>query len=425
MEFKFPDVGEVLTECEIVKWLVKVGDIVKSDETIVQVETDKAVADLPVPVSGKILKINFRKGDIVKVGDVLCVVGGENEKIAKIENKKIINNGEINEIKSEKVINKTNENIINKESNWARQREGVNNSGKILASPAARKMARERGVDLKSISGSGAEGVILPKDLDSERGEADEEMPAAVTSISVQKKYDQFGYIDRIPLKGVRKVIAQNMIKSLRETAPVTSMEDIDVTKLWALRQREKEHFEIKGIKVTFMPFIIKAVISALQKHPVLNSSLIGEEIIVKKYFNIGVAVQTEAGLMVPVVKIAEKKSIAEIAREIQELAEKARTRTIDIMDLRGGTFTITNYGSIGGTYGTPIINLGEAAILGLGRIFDRAVLDSNGKLKNVKILPVSLTFDHQILDGAQAADFLKTLKELLEEPEFLLAEVK
>ena len=169
------------------------------------------------------------------------------------------------------------------------------------------------------------------------------------------------------------------------------------------------------------MPFVIKALIKALTKHPKLNSSLEGESIVMKKYYNIGVAVQTDAGLLVPVVKIAERKSISDIAKEIEQLAEKCRNRTIDIMDLKGSTFTVTNYGSIGGTYGTPIINPGESAILGLGRIFDRVVLDSSGKVKNVKILPISLTFDHQIIDGAEAAEFIQTLKEYLESPEHLL----
>ncbi len=398
MEFILPDIGEGIVEATIIEWLVSEGDSVKNDQMIVKVETDKAVVDLPSPFSGKVLKINFKKGDIVKVGEVLCVISGENEKSLALKNKKV--------------------EVILQKSEFEKKTIS-DNPVKVLASPAARKIARERGVDLASVSGSGVDGIVLSKDIGGEREEFVERAPA-FSGINVQKKYDQFGYIDRIPLKGVRKIIAQNMMKSLRETASVTSMEDIDVTKLWDLRQHEKEHFEIEGVKLTFMPFVIKAVISALQKHPIFNSSLIGEEIVVKKYYNIGFAVQTDAGLMVPVIKIAEKKSIVDIAREIVSLAEKCKNRNIDIMDLKGGTFTITNYGSVGGTYGTPIINPGEAAILGLGKIFDRAVLNSSGKVRNVKILPVSLTFDHQILDGAQAAEFLMTLKELLGEPEKL-----
>ena len=388
IEFRLPDIGEGIVEATIVDWLVTEGDSVKNDQIIVKIETDKAVADLPSPIAGTILKINFLKSALINVGATLCLIGEKGEKIEIKKNETII----------KKIFEKS---VI---------------SEKVLASPVVRKSAIERGIDLSSIKSSGDGGRILLTDLDiSANVKVDVQKSANFVS---QKKYDLFGYVERVPFKGVRKIIAQNMIKSLQQTAPVTSMDDIDVTKLWALRQREKEHFALEGIKLTFMPFVIKAVISALQKHPILNSSLEGDEIIIKKYFNIGVAVQTDVGLMVPVVKIAEKKSVSEIAKEITNLAEKCRDRTIDIMDLKGSTFTITNYGSIGGNYGTPIINLGEAGILGLGSIFDKVVLDEESeKVRNVKILPVSLTFDHQIIDGAQAVDFLKTLKNLLEEP--------
>lgn len=387
-EFKLPDIGEGIVEATIVDWFVTEGDSVKNDQIIVKIETDKAVADLPSPVAGTILKINFLKSALVNVGATLCLIGGKGEKIEIKKNETII----------KKIFEKS---VI---------------SEKVLASPVVRKSAIERGIDLSSIKSSRDGGRILLTDLDiSAKVKVDVQKSANFVS---QKKYDLFGYVDRVPFKGIRKIIAQNMIKSLSQTAQVTSMEDIDVTQLWDLRKREKEHFEIEGIKLTFMPFVIKAVISALQKHPILNSSLEGDEIIVKKYYNIGVAVQTEAGLMVPVVKIAEKKSISEIAKEIAGLANRCKDRTIDIMDLKGATFTITNYGSVGGTYGTPIINPGESAILGTGRIFDRVVLDNvTNKPKNIKILPVSLTFDHQIIDGAIANEFLKTLKNLLEEP--------
>ncbi len=404
IEFRLPDIGEGIAEATIIEWLVSEGDSVKNDQMIVKVETDKAVADLPSPVAGTIIKINFKKGEVVNVGSVLCVIGNAGEKISSAVEKRVIKRNDI------PIIKETISAV----------------PGKVIASPAVRKSASERGIDLSSIKGTGENGLILISDLDNRhsdregRGKVEKE-EIRPSGIVAQKKYDMFGYVDRVPFKGIRKTIAQNMIKSLNQTAQVTSMEDIEVTKLWEIRKREKEHFEIEGVKLTFMPFIIKAVISALQAHPILNSSLEDEEIIVKKYYNIGVAVQTEAGLMVPVVKIAEKKSIVDIAREIVDLAEKCRNRTIDIMDIKGSTFTITNYGSVGGTYGTPIINPGESAILGTGRIFDRVVLDSvTNKPKNVKILPVSLTFDHQIIDGAVASEFLVTLKGLLEEPESL-----
>lgn len=402
-EFKLPDIGEGIAEAEIVEWLVNVGDIVKSDQIIVKIETDKAVADLPCPIAGTILRINFIKGDTVNVGAVLCVVGESGEKVksnfVKEDVKKEVN-------KSDGII------------------KPVKVEGRILASPAVRKAAAEKGIDLNNVKGSGAEGQIVMSDLDKSGFTevtkiVENSRPAGVVA---QRKYDMFGYVERVSLKGVRKVIAQNMIRSLSQTAQVTAMEDIDVSKLWVIRQKEKEHFAIEGVRLTFMPFVIKALIKALQEHPKLNSSIEGEEIVVRKYYNIGVAVQTEAGLMVPVVKIAEKKSIAQIAKEIEDLAERARNRTIDSMELKGSTFTITNYGSVGGTYATPIINLGEAAILGMGRIFDRVVLDEKtGKVKNAKILPISLTFDHQILDGAEANQFIETLRRYLEEPEEFL----
>ena len=291
-----------------------------------------------------------------------------------------------------------------------------------MASPIVRKLAREMKIDLSKIKGSGNGGIILKSDLGVKKMKTIEK--PAQQKILVKKKYDEYGYLERIPLKGIRKTIAKNMVISHTETAPVTAMEDIDVSKLWNLRSKEKKILEKKGIDLTFLPFVIKAAIAALKENPLLNSSIEADEIVIKKYFNIGVAVETDVGLMVPVIKIAEDKTIIQLAKEIKELAEKSRSRKIDLMDLKGSTFTITNYGSIGGNYGTPIINPGEAAILGLGRIFDRAILEKK-KIRNAKILPISLTFDHRILDGAQAARFLESLKLFLEDPANLLMKLK
>ncbi len=369
-ELKFPDVGEGIAKGEIVKWLVKEGSNVKENQEIVQIETDKAVVDIPSPASGRILKINFKEGNIVKVGEVLAVIGKKGEKITeKVEKKKT--EAVVGEIEDKEV-----------ELGYLHQ-------------------------ELEQLKGK-----FIKKETVEQK-------------IAVKKKYDNYGYVDRIPLKGIRKTIAEHMKQAVRETAQVTNMDDIDVSKLWNLREREKKNFANKKIKLTFMPFIVKAVVSALRENPIVNSSLERDEIIIKKYYNIGIAVETEAGLVVPVIKIAENKNIMQIAKEIQELAEKARVRKIDIMEMRGGTFTITNYGSVGGTYGTPIINYPESAILGVGRIFDKVILDVNGKLGNTKILPVSLTFDHRILDGGQAVRFLASLKKYLEEPKDLIKEMK
>jgi len=403
-EFRLPDIGEGIAEADIVEWLVSEGDEVKADQVIVKVETDKAVADLPSPASGKILKINFKKGDTVNVGAVLCVIGSEGEPVKK---------------QSNEPIKEINSDIKNKEI-----KKEIISGGKVIASPAVRKAASEKGINLNKIQGSGDQGQIIMSDLDktpfSEVTKIVENSKPSV--ISHQRKYDQYGYVERIPIKGIRKVISQNMISSLSGSAQVTAMDDVNVTNLWDLRLREKEHLAIEGIKLTFLPFIVRALVESLKKHPKINSSIEGENIVLKKYYNIGIAVQTEAGLMVPVVKIAERKSISEIAKEIESLAKKCNDRTIDTMELKGSSFTITNYGSVGGTYATPIINPGESAILGLGRIFDRVALDEKTKqVKNVKILPISLTFNHQIIDGAEATQFIQTLKTLLEAPEELL----
>lgn len=401
-EFRLPDIGEGIAEALIVEWLVKEGDNVRADQVIVKIETDKAVADIPTPISGTILKINFAKGETVNVGAVLCVIGSSEEKVQ-------------NKVVNEKPVEKKIERVVEKIESL---------DGKILALPAVRKVASQKGINLNNVKGSGPNGQIIMSDLDRSGFTevtkiVETPRPAGITAV---RKYDMFGYVERVPIKGVRKTIAQNMINSLKQTAQVTAMEDIDVSRLWDIRKKEKEHFAIEGVKLTFMPFIIKAVVKALQKHHKVNSSLEGDNIVLKKYYNIGVAVQTDAGLIVPVLKIAERKSISDIAKEIESLAEKARNRTIDIMDLKGSTFTITNYGSVGGTYATPIINIGESAILGTGRIFDRVVMDEKtGKVRNAKILPISLTFDHQILDGSEATAFIETLKEYLEEPEYLL----
>jgi pyruvate dehydrogenase E2 component (dihydrolipoamide acetyltransferase) len=411
-KFKFPDIGEGIQEGEIVKWLVKEGNLVKEDQNIVQIETDKAVVDIPSPKTGKILKINFKEGDIIKVGEVLVVIGTENEKIIAKSTKKQ------KEKYTGSVVGHLEEAPEDQEFELPHSASMQGTKQKILASPAVRKFALEDKIDLTKIKGSGPQGQILKSDV-TKAQPSKQEVPQQ--KIIVKRKYDEFGYIERIPLKGIRKTIANNMIKSQTEAAQVTSMEDINVSKLWKLRNKEKKEYEKKKVKLTFLPYIIKATISALKENPILNSTLENEEILIKKYFNIGIAVETEVGLMVPVIKIAENKNIERLAKEIVSLSEKTKTRKIDLMDLQGSTFTITNYGSIGGTYGTPIINSGEASILGLGRIGDK-VISEKGKIKIIKSLPVSLTFDHRILDGAQAARFLESLKSHLEDQDYLLS---
>jgi pyruvate dehydrogenase E2 component (dihydrolipoamide acetyltransferase) len=414
-EFKFPDIGEGLTEGEIVRWLVKEGDEIKEGQPLVEVETDKALAEIPSPRTGVILKILAKEKEIVKVGQVIVIIGEKGEAVAAPPPKP----------KSVGVVGELEEAPEEAPAVVARA-EAVKPafvSPHALATPAIRALAKELGTDLDKVKGTGLEGRVLEKDvrLTAEGKEKPVEEVKRPTKI---KKYDLYGYVDRIPLRGVRRSIAKAMVKS-KYTAPhVTTMDEADVTELWKIREKEKKTAEKKGIKLTILPFIIKAVIAGLKEHPYLNATLDdeNEEIIVKKYFNIGMATDTPEGLMVPVVKNAGDKSILHLAEELTQLAEKARNRSIDLADLKGGTFTITNYGALGGIYGTPIINHPEVAILGVGKIKDMPVV-RDGKIEVRKILHLALSFDHRVVDGGEAARFLNTVIARLEDPDLILLE--
>ncbi len=442
-EFKFPDIGEGITEGEIVEWKVNVGDKVKEDQILADVETDKALVQIPSPVAGVILRLNYSKGETVKVGAVFVVIGQEgenleNKKQEKLEDKIIFKEepkkksvGVVGELEDADELDKQ----ITEARNEIRQVKKIKDEsaveqadkaiGKVLAMPRVKHLAKELGVDIKNISGSGLHNQITESDVRTSQGKGTSEVKKEVTHV---RKYDMYGYITRIPLKGVRKAIAKNMVQSATEIPHVSHVDKVDMTALVKVREREKLIAEKRGVKLTYMPFIIKALIASLKEHPSLNSSLdndgIGnQEIVMKKYYNIGVAVDTEEGLMVPVLKGADRKSIIDIAKEITELAEKARKREINLGDLRGGTFTITNYGSIGGLFGTPIINYPEAAILGLGRMTDEPIA-VNGKTETRKVMYLTLSFDHRILDGAEAARFMNKLISYLQDPDSLLVEM-
>jgi len=414
-EFKFPDIGEGLTEGEIVRWLVKEGDEVKEGQPLVEVETDKALAEIPSPKTGVILKILAKEKEIVKVGQVIVVFGEKGETLAAPppRPKSVGVVGELEEAPEEAPS------VVAK----AEPVKTALVSEHAIATPAVRALAKELSMDISKVQGTGPEGRVLEKDI-RQFAESKEKPVEPEKKIAKVKKYDLYGYVDRIPLRGVRRSIAKAMVKS-KYTAPhVTAMDEADVTMLWKIREKEKKAAEKKGIKLTILPFIIKAVIAGLVEHPYLNASLDdeNEEVILKKYFNIGVATDTPEGLMVPVVKNAKEKSIFELAQELTQLAEKARDRTIDLADLKGGTFTISNYGALGGIYATPIINYPEVAILGVGKIKDTPVV-RNGKVVVRKILSLALSFDHRVVDGGEGARFLNTVIAHLEDPDLILLE--
>ena len=409
-DFRFPDVGEGIAEGEIVKWVVKEGDSVKEHDVIVKIETDKAVVDIPSPETGKISKLYHKEGETIKVGEVLATIGDSTSKPEVTKSEKSVSVvGELEEASE-----------VMKKPEIAHHESSDKMPG-IL--PSVRRVARDMGVDLDKVIGTGKDGRITEQDIKSHASDIEDAGKEDLTSnIKIQKKYDFFGHLKRIPLKGIRKAIAKNMVKS-KTTAPhVTHTEDIDVTDLWNHKTKESPRLEQRGIKLTLLPFVVFAVIQCLKKHPYLNSSLDDdtEEILLKEYYNIGIAVDTGDGLLVPNIKRADAKSIIEISKEIQDLASKARDKKLDLMEMKGGTFTITNYGSIGGIFATPVINYPEVAILGLGRAVDKPVV-VNGKIEIRKIMPISLSFDHRVADGAESARFVNELKIFLEDIDIML----
>lgn len=390
-EFKFPDLGEGIEDGRIVKWFVKEGDFVKEHQTVGEVETDKATAEIPSPFEGTILKINFKEGQNIKVGEVLFVVGEKGEEVVKHQ-----------------VFDKTVPKSKLKPAGAVGYLEEAQEE--ILVTPAVRKLARDSGIDLSKIKGTGPGGRITENDLKIAKGPLGYSGNSPKPEVKKKRKYDLWGYVDYVPLNNIRRVTARHMAEAWQKAPQVTMMTEPEVKELIKFREKETKKAEKKGIKLTFLPFIMKACQRAMKEFPLLNSRFNEEipEVIVKKYYNFGVAVDVDGqGLVVPVIKGVDMKSIEDIAGEIVELAGKARQKKLDIQDMKGGTFTITNYGSLGGVFSTPIINYPEAAILGLGRIRENK-------------FPFSLTFDHRILDGAYAVRFLNSVEAALQKPEEL-----
>src|SRR3990170_1149890 len=383
-DFVLPDLGEGITEGEIRRWLVKEGDAINEHQTILEVETDKAVVEVPSPKKGYVQKIRKLEGEIAKVGDVLLPIA---ENLEDTKEKK-------EEKKSFGVVGSLPE------------------AEDILATPAVRNLAKRLGVDIEKVKGTGPMGRITEDDVVKASGGAKDLIK------------DQFGSIERVPFRGVRRSIAKNLLASMRTAAFVNGRDGADVSALWRQREKEKRIARAKGIRLTFLPFFMKAVQHALATHPMLNASVdeSGEEIIVKKYCNIGVAVDTPEGLMVPVVKDVDKKTILDLAKELQELSIKAKERKIKLEELKGSTFTISNFGSFGGTYATPIINYPDVAVLGTGKISDRPWV-KDGQIVIRKVLSLSLTFDHRVVDGAEAAQFLNKIIQYLEDPDQIFIE--
>ncbi|HJV44142.1 MAG TPA: dihydrolipoamide acetyltransferase family protein [Bacillota bacterium] len=427
--FKLPDIGEGIHEGEIVKWHVKPGDKVEEDQTIVEVQNDKAVVEIPSPVNGVVKDIKITEGTVAVVGDELVSfeVQGEGNTEAT-ENKQ----------PKEEVSPQASPSPTPTPTTATSTQPETIDKTLILATPSVRKLAREKGIAIAAIQGTGPKGRITKEDVlgfnqqetpkpqisaQPQQDTQDQRMTTAPTQQPIQ--VPAAGVIETVPLKGVRKIIADAMVRS-KYTAPhVTIMDEVDVSKLVAFRNRVKPLAEKKQTKITYLPFIVKAVVGALREFPSLNASLDTEkgEVHYKKFYNIGIATDTENGLMVPIIADADRKSIWNIASEINSLAEKARGGKLSPQEMKNGTFSITNIGSAGGQFFTPIINYPEVAILGTGRIADKPVV-KNGLVQAASVMALSLSFDHRLIDGATAQHFVNYLKQVLEEPDFLLMEV-
>ncbi len=514
-EFELPDVGEGIAEGEIVAWHVSPGDSVTEDQVMADVETDKAVVDLPAPVNGTVIELHAEEGEMVPVGTVVATIEVEGE----------VDEADVQDETATEASETATAEETAAEGDAASEStqeavEASTGDGRVFAPPNVRRLAREEGVDITAVDGTGPSGRITEADVraaaesDTEEETSEQkqtksavtrrgddaggaqagsvvqsasvetadrdqtlatpatrgvarELDVDIDQVPTEKTRDGEAFVEEEdirafveaqeaaeagaaatdeteveatgpematptpdqqvttePYRGVRRTIGQQMQESAF-TAPHAHHHDTaDVSALVETRSRLKERAEEQGIKLTYMPFIMKAIVAALKEFPMLNSELDeeNEEILYKQYYNIGIAVATDAGLMVPVVKNVDQKGILQLASEVNELATKARERKVSPEEMQGGTFTITNFGAFGGEYATPIINHPETAILGLGAIEQRPVVD-DGEVVARHTLPMSLAIDHRVIDGAEGAQFTNTVMQYLETPELLLLE--
>ncbi|MFY0516960.1 dihydrolipoamide acetyltransferase family protein [Lysinibacillus sp. UGB7] len=440
-EFRLPDIGEGIHEGEIVKWFVKAGDTVKEDDILCEVQNDKAVVEIPSPVEGKVEEVLVGEGTVAVVGDVLIrfdAPGYEDLKLKGDDHAEAKTEAQVQataEAGQDVAKAPAKEETPVKEAASVKE-EATDSTKRIIAMPSVRKFARDNDVNIREVAGTGKNGRILKGDIENflnGGGVAQaEEAPIAAEEVIAQQEPTSAAPVvlegdfpeTREKMSGIRKAIAKAMVHS-KQTAPhVTLMDEVDVTALVAHRKKFKDIAAEKGVKLTYLPYVVKALISTLREFPEFNRSLddATQEIIQKHYYNIGIAADTEKGLLVPVIKHADRKSVFALSNEINELATKARDSKLAPHEMKGASMSITNIGSAGGQWFTPVINHPEVAILGIGRISEKPVI-KNGEIVAAPVLALSLSFDHRMIDGATAQNALNHLKRLLSEPELLLME--
>lgn len=425
-EYRFPELGEGLHEGEIIKMHIKQGDKVTDEDIIMEVQNDKAVVEVPCPVNGTVLEVLGTDGAIFRVGQVVAVIDAEGE----IPEQLLGGGDHAEEPQAEEA--KAPEAASAPVAASTDAPAAPNHE--VLATPSVRKFAREQGVDIAQVTGTGKAGKVTREDVESfkngggapapaaaQASEAAPTAPQASAPTAIPAGSDE----ERVPFKGIRKAISNAMVKSAYTAPHVTIMDEVDVTELVAFRTRMKPVAEKKGIKVTYLPFIVKALVAASRKFPALNASIdeVNNEIVYKKHYDIGIATDTDNGLIVPVIKDADRKSIWMIAEAISDLALRGREGKLSANEMKGSTISISNIGSAGGMFFTPIINYPEVAILGTGRISEKPVV-RDGEVVVAPVMALSLSFDHRLIDGATAQNFMNYIKQLLANPELLVMEV-
>jgi pyruvate dehydrogenase E2 component (dihydrolipoamide acetyltransferase) len=431
-DFKFSDVGEGLHEGVILEWHFKVGDFVKEGQLICVVETDKVNAELTAPVAGVVTKLGKEVGQTIHVGETLIIIDdGQTSDAPKVEvkeapkakvekevTKQAAGEGEENEQGVIGEIEVSSAVMASSSEGVSETKSETKSTARVLATPAARKLARDLKVDINSIKGTGPHGRVMKEDILAVGGNANTQVSVSAPKVEISKE----GAVEIVPITKLRKAIVSAMTRAKQIIPHTTLIVELEVDDLVQLRQSLKDQSLYQDVKITYMPFIMKAVVKALQAFPIFNSSFdqANDQVVLKKFYNIGMAVDTPDGLIVPVIKAANQLTILGLAKETKRLADLTRDRKVQLSDLKDATFSITNFGSIGVPFGTPIINHPEVAILGIGNISQKPVIRHNQVVPGY-VMPLSLAVDHRIIDGADAGRFLKLVKQLLEQPALLL----
>ena len=421
-DIKLPELGEGVSEGELVKWLVKPGDSVKADQTVAEIMTDKATVEVPSPVAGVVKEFKFKKGEVIKVESVILTMTGSGSANATVAAN----------APTQAYTKSAQTTAVAMNASAGGIFPPVADS-KVLATPATRRLAREMGIDINGMHGTGLAGRVTREDVVSSKGG-----PASVSlngtgatsagTPTMNFPKPAFNSTnaqleERVDLIGIRKKIAQNLQMSKSIIPHFTLMDEADVSQLVALRESLKDFAEKNGTKITYLPFIVKALIATIREYPMFNASIddAASQIVYKKYFNIGIAADTPNGLVVPVIKNADQKSILEISKEIIDLSKRARDGKLKPDEMKGACITITNIGSVGGTYATPIINHPEVAILGMYKISDKPIMKADGGIGFIKSMNYTVTCDHRLIDGAVAANFLKSFFAKIQNPGVLM----